>query len=89
MQRKELEKSHADARFRRSQTRRENKMKAQEEAEEKARMDKQLKRGDGTPEKKVRCGVDGQTNPMLNDLLDDYINVDDNIVTVRHKQEPY
>ena len=48
-----------------------------------------LKRGEGTPERKLRSEVEGKENLTLNPYLRRYHNVDENITTIRQKSCPY
>ena len=52
-------------------------------------LEAQHKRGEGTPEKPIRSEADGKENQVLKQYMRKYQNVDDNIVTVKHKLCPY
>ena len=61
----------------------------QQEREQKAQEEAMLKRGEGSDHKPIRSKADGKENELLKPHLNKYLNVDDNIVTVKHKLCPY
>ena len=66
-------------------------LKQEKQAEQlrQAQLEAQLKLGEGTPEKPIRSEADGKENQVLKQYMRKYQNVDDNIVTVKHKLCPY